>query len=240
MLSPQVRGCTWPGRRSQAGGPALCWLTLALHAQLVLHGLLGPEKGSECSRNSAGFASTLRAGGLAEELACFVVRGMGLGPQGGSGHLHLLSRQGPGLLGVGQRPPQSVGQALVWGMGHRDPEGESAGAACSPVLVSVDFPCFCPQPRFWLRWPCTVGVSLGPVQGPVHSQVEAVTPGCRLMKQVRWGGLGLLTRSQQMAFQCSGWPLWGLGAQNWSSSSSCPVRARDQRADLGPPPGERT
>lgn len=33
------------------------------------------------------FASTLRAGGLAEELACFVVRGMGLGPQGGSGYL---------------------------------------------------------------------------------------------------------------------------------------------------------
>lgn len=41
-------------------------------------------------------------------------------------------------------PPPSVGHALVWGMGHRDPEGESAGAACSPVLVSVDFLCFCP------------------------------------------------------------------------------------------------
>ena len=54
------------------------------------------------------------------------------------------------------------------------------------------------------------------------------------------GGLGLLTRSHQMAFQCPEWPLWGLGAENWSSTSSCLMRTSDQRAGRGPHPGERT
>lgn len=137
----------------------------------------------------------------------------------------------------GGPPIHKPGSGL--GVGYRDPKGKSAGAASSPVLVSVGFRCFCPQPRFWPQWLCTVGVSLGPVRGPAQSQEEEVTPGCRLMGKVRWVGLGLLTWSHQMAFQCPRWPPWGLGAENWGSAGSCPIRARDQRAKLGLPPGER-
>lgn len=95
--------------------------------------------------------------------------------------------------GWGGGPP-FVDQALVWGKGHRDPQGLSAPTVCSPVLDLVHakvtlFPCFCPQPRFWPRWPCTVGVSLGPVLGPVHSRAEAVTPGFGLTEKVRLGDL---------------------------------------------------
>lgn len=145
----------------------------------------------------------------------------------------LVGTMVPWLAGPwgGGPPIHKPGSGL--GVGYRDPKGKSAGEAYSPVLVSVGFRCFCPQPRFWPQWPCTVGVSLGPVRGPAQSQEEEVTPGCRLMEKVRWVGLGLLTCSHQMAFQCPRWPPWGLGAENWGSAGSCPIRARTREQSWG-------
>lgn len=64
------------------------------------------------------------------------------------------------------------------------------GAVCSSVLASEGSkmplsPRFCPQPRFWLQWPCALGTSLRPVPRPAHPQVEAATPPCRLVEKVR-------------------------------------------------------
>lgn len=61
---------------------------------------------------------------------------------------------------------------------------------------------FRPQPRFWLRWLCTAGVSLGPVLGPALSWVEAVIPTRRPTEKVRWEGLA-----------------WSLGHTNWPLSA---------------------
>ena len=82
---------------------------------------------------------------------------------------------------------------------------------------------FCPQPRCWLQWRCTVGVSLGPAPDLVHSQVRAATPVCRLMEKVRWEDLAwCLTKWLSSALVTF---LGPLGRERGAPPGSCPVRA---------------
>lgn len=93
----------------------------------------------------------------------------------------------PGQLGAGCEVP-TLGQALAWGMGHRAPHGGGCWGSLLPVRISgAALPVFCPQPKFRLRWQCTVGVSLEPALGPARPRLDAATPGCRLMEKVRLG-----------------------------------------------------
>lgn len=81
-----------------------------------------------------------------------------------------------------------LGPGSCLGDGPQSPHGGECWGSLLPVPISgTALPVFCPQPKFRLRWQCTVGVSLEPALGPVGPRLGAATPGCRLMEKVRLG-----------------------------------------------------